>query len=436
HGKPTVTAAPATSATATRTRHWVLLLGFLLSAVTYLDRVCISAAAPSMTRDLGLTSMQMGYVFSVFPLAYAIFEVPSGWLGDRLGQRSVLTRIVACWSVFTMLTGVAWNYAVLVATRFVFGAAEAGAFPTLSRGLARWFPQGERAAANGVMWMGARTGGAIAPAIAALLIARIGWRATFALFGSVGFLWCAVFWRWYRDDPGDHPSVNAAELARIREGAAQPARDGVARGNAPWGRILSSGTMWALFGMYSCSAYGFWFFVTWLPTFLIREHGLSLERSGIYSSLPLAVGALGCLAGGALSDFLVRRTGNVKWARRAIGIGGFAVAAIGFAAAASVHSGLIAVLCLALAGGSNDMTIPVAWATVVDVGGRFGGTTSAFMNMASSLSAMLSPVSAVWLAARFGSFSAMLAVAAGVYVIGALLWLGVDPTATALDTAQ
>jgi MFS transporter, ACS family, glucarate transporter len=413
-----------------------LLLGFLLSGVTYLDRVCISAAAPAMTRDLGLTGMQMGYVFSVFPLAYAIFEIPSGWLGDRLGQRSVLTRIVACWSAFTMLTGVAWSYAVLVATRFVFGAAEAGAFPTLSRALARWFPQRERAMANGVMWGGARAGGAVAPAIAALLIEHVGWRTTFAIFGSVGFLWCVVFWRWYRDDPADHPAVNAAELARIQEGSTQPAHASGGHGGAPWGRILSNGTMWALFGMYFCSSYGFWFFVSWLPTFLMKEHGLTLERSGVYASLPLAVGALGCLAGGALSDFLVRRTGNLKWARRGIGVAGFTVAAIGFAGAASAHSGLAAVLLLALAGGCNDMTVPVAWATVVDVGGRFGGTTSAFMNAASSLSAMLSPVSAVWLANRFGSFSVMLGVAAGVYLVGALLWLGVDPSAKALDTAE
>ena len=411
----------------TRARYGVLLLGFLVSVITYLDRVCISAAAPSISRDLGLTRMQMAYVFSAFALAYALFEIPVGWLGDRLGQRKVLARIVACWSIFTILTGLAWNYASLVATRFVFGAAESGAYPTLSRALARWFPPGERARANGVMWMGARLGGAIAPPLAAMLIVRAGWRAAFAVFGTVGIAWCVVFWRWYRDDPSKHPSVNAAELAHIGRPELTPAE------RAPWARIFSSGTLWALFGMYFCSAYGFYFFVTWLPTFLMKEHGLSLEQSGFYASLPLAFGAVGCIAGGFLSDWLVRRTGNLKWTRRAIGIGGFGLAAAGFGLAAASHRPLTAVLCLAFASGAHDLTLPVAWATVVDAGGRFGGTTSAFMNMASSLSAMISPVSAAWLAGAFGTFNAMIAAAAAVYFIGAMLWLRIDPSGAPLD---
>ncbi len=379
-----------------------------------------------MSRDLGLTSMQMGYVFSAFALSYAVFEIPAGWWGDRVGQRSVLTRIVSGWSIFTILTGLARSYPALLITRFFFGGAEAGAYPTLSRALARWFPADERAWANGVMWTGARLGGAIAPPAAAILIAAIGWRATFGLFGCLGFAWCAVFWMWFRDDPAEHKGVNAAELAKIRANPAPaPSR---AHFDAPWARIFSSGTVWALFGMYFCSAYGFWFFVSWLPTFLMREHGLSLAKSGVYSSLPLASGAIACVSGGALSDWLVRRTGNVKWSRRAIGAAGFILAAAGFGLASKVRSPLAAVLLLALADGSHDLALPVAWATVTDVGGRFGGTTSAFMNMASSLSAMVSSISAAWLATRFGSFDAMLAVASGVYLIGAILWLRIDPT--------
>ena len=412
--------------TPTRARLWVLCLSFLVSLITYLDRVCISAAAPAMSQDLSLTSMQMGYVFSVFALSYAVFEIPAGWWGDRVGQRSVLTRIVSGWSIFTILTGLARSYPVLLITRFLFGGAEAGAYPTLSRALARWFPADERAWANGVMWTGARLGGAIAPPVAAILIASIGWRATFGLFGCIGFAWCAVFWAWFRDDPAEHKGVNAAELEKIRGNAAPaPSR---AHFHAPWARIFSSGTVWALFGMYFCSAYGFWFFVSWLPTFLMREHGLSLAKSGVYSSLPLASGAIACVSGGALSDWLVRRTGNVKWSRRAIGAAGFILAAAGFGLASKVRSPLAAVLLLALADGSHDLALPVAWATVTDVGGRFGGTTSAFMNMASSLSAMVSSISAAWLATRFGSFDAMLAVASGVYLIGAILWLRIDPT--------
>lgn len=407
------------------TRYRFLILGFLMSVITYLDRVCIAVAAPEMSRELGLTSIQMGYVFAVFALAYAIFEIPAGWLGDRIGQRKVLTRIVACWSLFTILTGVVRGYWALMLTRFVFGAAEAGAFPNLSRALARWFPRTERARANGVMWMGARLGGSLAPILAAWLITGIGWRTTFALFGLTGVVWCLVFWPWFRDDPADHPSVSKAELAHIQADSAGSEAPPVAN---PWLRMLTSGNLWALFWMYFCSAYGFFFFVTWLPTFLMEEHGMTLARSGLYAAMPLGFGAVGCLAGGVLSDWLVRRTGNVKWSRRAIGVAGFGLAAAGFGLASAARDPLSAVLCLSFASGAHDLALPVAWATVVDIGGRLGGTTSGFMNMASSISAMVSSVSAVWLAATFGSFNVMLAAAAVTYLIGALLWLRIDPT--------
>jgi MFS family permease len=395
--------------------------------LTYLDRICLSAAAPGISADLGLSNMQMGVVFSIFALSYAIFELPAGWWGDRVGQRRVLARIVAGWSVFTILTGLAWSYLSLLAMRFVFGAAEAGAFPTLARAVARWFPQHERARANGVNWMGARLGGAFAPAMSAFLIATIGWRTTFAIFGAVGFLWCAAFWWWYRDDPAQHPGVDPIELSYIQQGAAtQPAHPPSAL--LATRRIVSSGTMWALFGMYFCSAFGFYFLSTWLPTFLMKDHSLSLQRSGLYAGLPLAAGAIGCLFGGALSDWLALRTGNLKLARRAIAISGFFLAALGFALAGFANTGLQAVLFLAFAEGAYDFSLPVSWATVTDVGGAFGGTTGAFMNMASSLSAMISAVAAAWLATKFGSFSSMLCLAGAIYFVGGVMWLLIDPT--------
>ena len=132
----------------------------------------------------------MGFVFSVFALSYGLFEVPMGWLSDLWGQRNTMTRIVACWSAFTALTGLAFSYRALVTVRFCFGAAEAGAFPTLAQALARWFPVHERGRVNGLMWMGARIGGAVSPSLAVLLIGAAGWRATFFLFGLIGVAWC------------------------------------------------------------------------------------------------------------------------------------------------------------------------------------------------------------------------------------------------------
>jgi MFS family permease len=409
--------------TASRTRYVVLALVYLAAVITYLDRVCISVAAPSMQADLGLSQLQLGWVFTVFYIAYGVFEIPTAWLGDRWGQRLMLVRIVGCWSVFTILTGLARSLPTMLVTRTIFGAAEAGAFPTLSRALSRWFPIHERGRANGIMWMGARSGGAIAPPIAVALMGLIGWRASFAVFGAVGLVWCGIFALWYRDDPATHGSVNAAELNEIRVGAAPPpaAREGV-----PWRRLLLNPTMLALFASYFASGFGFQFFVTWLPTYFMREHGLTLQRSGVFAALPLAAGALGCLMGGVFADWIARRTGSVMLGRRIVGVSGFLLGAAGYTAAIHVGSAESAIAFLALASGAHDLTLPVLWATTTDAGGRFGGTASGFVNFASSLSGMLAPLTAASLEQAFGSFHAVFYAAAGLYVIGAALWLTID----------
>jgi MFS transporter, ACS family, glucarate transporter len=408
----------------TRTRYAVLLFVYLAAFITYLDRVCISVAAPVMQHDLGLSEIQFAWVFTVFYIAYAVFEMPAAWMGDRWGQRRMLIRIVGGWSLFTIFTGMARSLAMLLITRTVFGAAEAGAFPTLSRALSRWFPFDERSRANGIMWMGARSGGALAPPVAVAMIALIGWRYTFALFGLLGLIWAAVCVFWYREEPADHRSVNSEELRVIRLGAAPPPQTGE---TVPWKTLLLNPTMIALFGSYFASGFGFQFFVTWLPTYLMREHGSTLQKSGVLAGLPLAAGAIGCLIGGLISDWITRRTNSVTIGRRSVGFSGFLVGAAGYTAAMYGHSAEAAIAFLALASGAHDMTLPVLWATTTDVGGRFGGTASGFVNLASSLSGMLAPLSAALLERMFGSFHAVFLAAAAMYLAGAGLWLIIDP---------
>jgi MFS transporter, ACS family, glucarate transporter len=413
----------AATASTSKVRYNVMAFVFTAAFITYLDRVCISVAAPLMQADLGLSELQFGWVFTAFYLAYTIFEMPSAWLGDRWGQRRSLVRIVTCWSIFTILTGAVRQFGALLATRFIFGAAEAGAFPTLSRALARWFPLQERSRANGLLWMGARAGGALAPPIAVLLIGAVGWRWSFAVFGSVGILWALIFWFWYRDDPADHPAVGSGELAIIRGSGPKP---GTAE-RVPWQRLLADRNMLLLFSTYFCSGFGFQFFVTWLPTYLTKEYGLSLTRSGFYSALPLAGGAVGCLLGGVIADFITRRSGSVVWARRTVGCGGFVLGALGYGAAIAVSSRLAAVACLVLASGAHDLTLPVLWATCTDAGGKFGGTSSGFVNFASCISGVTAPLAAAQLAHVFGSFHGVFYVAAALYLIGGTLWLFIDP---------
>ncbi len=411
-------------------RHRVLLFVFLAAFITYLDRVCVSVAAPSIQTDLGLSPLEMGWVFTAFYVAYSIFEMPSSWVGDRWGQRRTLIRIVGGWSLFTMMTGLARGYVSLLIIRFLFGAAESGAFPTLSRALSRWFPSHERGFANGLMWSGARLGGAVSPALAVLAMTWVGWRGAFLLFGSLGLVWVAVCALWYRDDPADHPGVSPAELKTIRVGAALPPTKAEP---LPWKQLLFNRDLLFLCATYFVSGFGFQFFVTWLPTYLTREHGLTLARSGFYAGLPLLAGAIGCALGGTVSDWITRRSGSLLWGRRIVGAGGFLLGAAGFLAAVSARSPEFAVACLAFASGAHDLTLPVVWATCTDLGGKFGGTAGGWMNLASSLSGMLAPVASAGLAQWFGSFHAVFWVTTSLYLAGALLWLFIDPRKPAIS---
>jgi MFS transporter, ACS family, glucarate transporter len=407
-------------------RNRVLLLVALGSGITYLDRVCLSAAAPAIMHDLRLTSIQMGYAFSVFSVAYGVFEIPAGWLGDRLGQRKMITRIVACWSVCTALTGIVRGYPGLLAARFAFGAAEAGAFPSMAAALARWFQTTDRARATGIMWMGTRLGAAIGIPLATLLIGRFGWRLTFALFGGIGGVWCIFFWRWYRDNPPRYPALDPSDLTYPARNVDLVSAPGTA--GTPWRRLFTSANLWSFFWMYFATSYGFWFLLTWLPTYLIQRYQVSAQASGLYASLPLVAGAAGNVIGGALSDWLVRRTGSLLWGRRLVGLGGFLTAGVGFAAAGFMQRPFGAIVCLMLADFGMDLAVPVAWAGCLEAGGSFGGTVTAFMNTGSTISAFISPLAAAWMFTRFGSFQAMLMSAGAVYLIASLLWLKVDPT--------
>ena len=302
-----------------RVRGRVLTFAFLLTVITYLDRVCISVAAPAMMADLHLSVLQMSAVFSAFIVAYSLFEIPSGWLGDVRGPRRVLTRIVLWWSAFTMLTGSVQGFRSLVAVRFLFGAGEAGAFPNIIRSFARWFPLRERGRASGVMFLGSRLGGMLSAPIALLLINRLGWRASFVVFGAVGFVWAAAWSRWYRDSPSDHPAVNAEELAWIQQDGGRP--DGPAA-PTPWRALLTSRSVWAICAMYSAYGYGLYFYLTWLPTYLISELGFSALGGGFFASLPFLLAGIADVAGGWLTDRLARDYG-LRAARCGLGFTAF-----------------------------------------------------------------------------------------------------------------
>ena len=412
---------------ATRVRYAVLAFMCSLSVITYLDRVCISGSAPYIVSDLGLTPVEMGLAFTAFGIAYAAFEVPSGWLGDMIGPRKVMTRIVVWWSVFTTLTGLVRNLSSLVAVRFLFGAGEAGAYPNTTKVISRWMPTVERGFAQGVVWMCARMGGAFAPGLVVFMISRMGWRPTFWVFGAVGLVWAVLFWKWFRDTPSGKPGVNEMELQIIQHGRTlRPARRQV-----PWARLLLSGNLWAICWMYFAMAYGWYFYITWLPTYL-KARGATMLQAGVYGGMPLFLGAIGCGLGGVLTDYVVRKTGNVR-NRRTIGFVGFFLGSLSMLASVLFESPLHSVLALSLASFFGDLTMGSCWAVCLDVGHELAGTVSGCMNTWGNVGGALSPFMAGWLVQHFNNWNLPIVISGGIFLAGALLWLVIDPTKSVLE---
>jgi len=411
---------------ATRVRFRVLRLAFFLAIVTYLDRVCIAIATPFIMQDLGLTLVQMSTVFGAFTLAYSLFEVPSGWLGDVIGPRRVLTRIVLWWSAFTMLTGAAQGLRSLVAIRFLFGAGEAGAFPNAVRSFSQWFPARERGMANGVLFLGSRLGGAITAPIALVLIRQWGWRLSFVVFGAIGIVWAAVWYRSYRDRPSEHPDVDRHELAWIHQETPNAQLSTPTEGPTPWRQLLTSPNLYAICAMYFTFGYGLYFYFTWLPTYLIRELRFSEVAGGFFSSLPFLLAGAANISGGWCTDVLARTRG-LRTARVMLGFTAFSLSALLILGSILVPAAVAKAVLLAFALASADFALSACWAVCLDVAPHHAGVVTGFMNTFGNLGGLVGPIVFSLMVDRLGSWTLPLYVTAAAYFAGALAWLAINP---------
>jgi MFS family permease len=404
---------------ATRVRFKVLYFTLALAIITFVDRVAISSAAPAIRGELGLSAVEMGWVFSAFTFAYAAFEIPSGWLGDVMGPRKVLTRIVLWWSAFTMATGLAWNFASLLVARFLFGVGEAGAFPNISRSFAKWFPTSERGSAHGTALMGTRLGGALAPPIVALLTVSIGWRQTFMVLGLVGAVWCVFWWRWFRDEPAAHPSVNREELAHIQLGIEQSEAE-----RFKWAELLSRNLLLICL-MYFCMGYTLYFNLTWLPTYLQEVRGFSTAQAGLLAGVVLFTGAMATWAGGKITDALVKKYG-LKIGR-SLGAITLPISGMLLIAAALAQSPLTAAILLAATLGMADLCVSACWSMCHDVGGRNAGIVTGAMNTFGNIGGAISPLVVGYAVEWWSSWTLPFFITAGVYMLGGVLTLLIDP---------
>lgn len=408
-----------------------IVLGFLavLSIITYLDRVCIGVAGPRIQDELGLSSEQWGWVLSVFILSYGVFEIPSGALGDRYGHRRVLMRIVVWWSIFTSLTGAAWNYATLLTTRLLFGAGEAGAWPNVAGSTGRWFPPQERARAQGVIWAASRVGGAISPWLVVPLMATVGWRGTFYIFGGIGVVWAIAWFGWYRDHPSQQPGITAQELAEI--GAAGEAREAAA---VPWKKLFRSPRLWLIMAMYWTYVWGSMFYLTWFPTYLVKGRGLTESEMGKYAALPFILGTIGNLVGGAWCDRLSRRYG-LSLGRRLVGSTCLFVSALFLVATALTTGKISGVILLGVGFGVMDGMLPAAWAMCLDVGGRYSGAVTGAMNSAGQAGGFVCTLLFGYLVQASGDYNRPIFVIAAMVMISAWLFWKIDAARPLIDEA-
>jgi MFS transporter, ACS family, glucarate transporter len=394
----------------------------VLAFLTYMDRVCISVAAPAIMRDLHLSGLQMGFAFSAFTVAYAVFEIPTGWWADRIGSRRVLTRIVVWWSLFTGLTATAWNFPSLVVLRALFGAGEAGAWPTVARALSRWFPARERGTAQGIFFMGAHLGGGLAPLLVTAIAMRIGWRAAFPILSLFGFVWAAFWFHWFRDEPRDHPAVSSEERSWIE--SQRPLVQG-SHDHALLQRALRTPGTWFLCLMYFTQTYGFNLYVTWLPAYLGHEKKLSGMLLSVLSGLPLLLSVAADLAGGLTTDWLSRKRG-LRMGRCLVGFVSLGAASIFLYIGARV-AGWQAAVWIALAGASANFLLGAAWGTCSDLGVNRAATLSAAMNTAGQIGGILSPIVFALLTRGKSGWAAPLDCTAALYFLGAFCWYFVHP---------
>jgi len=428
--------SPVTVANTSHVRWFLVFWLFVLSAVSYLDRVNISIASGSIADAYQLSDVQLGKVFSAMLVGYALFQTVGGRLADRFGARRVLAWGVAWWGVFTALTAlvpskITGAIFIFVAIRFLLGAGEAVIYPSANQFVARWIPISERGIANGWIFAGVGAGAGLTPLIITYIMVHYGWRTSFWVCSIIGFAAGAVWFVAARDTPGEHPAVSQSELALIRSGLVQPSIKQTGTNNhppalVPWARVVQSKEVWAVTASYFCYGYIAWIFFSWFYRYLAKVRGLNLKASAFYTMLPFLAMLVCCLLGGIINDRLTKWRG-LRIGRCGVAAFSIAMAGVFIALGSKVESARLASVVLAGGAGALYLSQSSFWSVTADIAGASSGSVSGFMNMGNQLGAALTASLTPWIATRFGWTTSFL-VAAGLCVVGAVSWLIVDPS--------
>jgi ACS family glucarate transporter-like MFS transporter len=403
-------------------RFRVIALLCSLTALTYLDRICISIVGVRIKADLHLSNEQFGWVLAAFALAYALFEIPSGMVGDRIGPRKLFMRIVVWWSLFTAITGLVNGLIALLVVRFLFGAGESGTYPNSILVVSRWFPLNETGKALSWVGMGSQIGAGIAPLIIVPIAAAYGWRVPFFVIGCIGIFWVGVCYSWFRDFPAQMKLMPAKEKKMIQSSCRHKAEQHL----VPWKLILRNGTLWPLLLMYFFSQWASYFFIAWMPVYLQEGRGFSEHSMKEITSIVFMVGICGYLVGGAAGDWLLERKG-LKKARRLTGMIGLGSCGFLLWMAAFCSNNWITAGCIIGANFSFSFGVMVSFAVCADIGRNNAGTITGAMNFSGQMGAFCFALIFGKIVEVTHHFDYPLYLLVIVSFTGCLLWLAIDP---------
>ncbi|MFC7395485.1 MFS transporter [Scopulibacillus cellulosilyticus] len=413
----------------TKVRWNIALLMWLAISINYIDRTNLSAATPIIMKQFHISPDMMGIILSAFFWPYALLQVPAGWFSDKIGQRVCLTISVAWWSIATIATAFIRGVGSLFATRFFMGIGESSAFPSCAGVTARWFPDKERGKVSAIYDSGTKIGTAVAMPGVVWLLSRFGWQAPFIISGLLGLIWAVIWWLYYRD-PEKHKYANQAEVDYIRDG--QMKKEGVDQTQPiKWYQLLRYRNIWAMCIGFTAFTFVMYFFITWFPTYLVQEQGMSLLNMGFVAMIPPLTGFVAELIGGWLTDYLYMKGLSLSVARKINLVGGMLLAT-SIAFAAIVHSTVLAVVLFSLSYAGLEIAAAAIMALPGDVAPKnMTSIVFGLQNAVSNLGGALAPIVVGLIIAKTHSFVLTLLFSGVITLIGAityLFWLGkVEP---------
>jgi len=414
------------------TRNFLIVL-CLMNFILFVDRVNLAAAAVVIQRDLGLTNIELGLAFAAFKYAYAPFQLAGGWIADRIGARRTLTVCGLAWSITTMATGAVTGLASLFAVRLVLGMSEGATLPAANRALSNWTSLASRGVAVGISHAAGRLGAGVSAPIVAFLIIWFSWRFSFVALGAVSACWAILWWWHFHEDPRQHPGITAAELDAL-DGSASGRR--INYGPVPWRRLIPR--MVPMMIGYFCQGWTGWLYVTWMPSLFSKNYGMDLKKSSLFYMVTLICAMFAEFLGGLTTDYLLRRTGNLRIARSGLIAVCWTMAVVSLVPAIFVHDLSIGVTAFTFALFFLGFAISPMWTATMDIAPDYAGSASALMNMAGAVAGILSPLIFGWILDRTGSWTAPFGVSLGLLLLGAVVtfWFRPDRRIEAVAVSE